>query len=249
MEFDEFVDKSCDSVCEVLTTLAREQKKITYKQLAKEADVPDADKPYVWFSYLPGLLDIVNRIEHEEGRPLLSAVVVTKGTGIPGDGFFDELAVGLGLLPAGASENEKRAFHEKELQKVYKVWADQQPTVEYEEFADKYFEPVYKTLPDIARARSMIAYSDLARRVGMPTDAHTLRDLVGWLLGEISSCEHQAGKPMLSAIVVTKEDGLPGSGFFHLAVDLGKLRAGANRKARMTFWRKELRRVYSAWAE
>ena len=53
---------------------------------------------------------------------------------------------------------------------------------------------------------------------------------------------------MLSAIVVSKSDGLPGIGFFNLAVDFGRLPAGANKKGRMAFWKKEQNRVYEEWA-
>ncbi len=47
---------------------------------------------------------------------------------------------------------------------------------------------------------------------------------------------------MLSAVVVRKEDGLPGQGFFDLAKDLG--RSVTDQDA---FWINEVRKVYSYW--
>jgi hypothetical protein len=55
---------------------------------------------------------------HAAGKPMLSALVVNQDTKIPGPGFF-ELAVALGKLPAGASDQDKKAFWQKELEAVY----------------------------------------------------------------------------------------------------------------------------------
>lgn len=50
--------------------------------------------------------------------------------------------------------------------------------------------------------------------------------LAGKLLGEISTRMHQKGKPLITSLVVNKETGRPGLGFFELAVRLGHLKAG-----------------------
>ncbi len=66
------------------------------------------------------LADILGKIstyEHEEGRPMLSAVVLRKDTDMPGSGFF-ELARELGLL---TSQNEKKFFYD-EIKKVWDCW-------------------------------------------------------------------------------------------------------------------------------
>lgn len=65
------------------------------------------------------------------------------------------------------------------------------------------------------------------------------------MLGEISEDEHNAGRPMLTALVVTGK-GIPGDVFFSVARSLGKL-ASANPAEEMKFWMEEKRRVYDAW--
>lgn len=55
---------------------------------------------------------------HLAGKPMLSALVVNQDRKIPGPGFF-ELAVTLGKLRAGASDEDKRDFWRKELEAVY----------------------------------------------------------------------------------------------------------------------------------
>jgi len=46
------------------------------------------------------MLDEINRYEHREGRPLLSAVVVVQEDNKPGEGFF-KLARELGVFQGG----------------------------------------------------------------------------------------------------------------------------------------------------
>ena len=63
------------------------------------------------------ILDGINRSEHNEERPLLTAVVVNKNTKIPGDGFFN-LAKKLGLYNGG----DNRKYWQAELQRVHAHW-------------------------------------------------------------------------------------------------------------------------------
>jgi len=58
----------------------------------------------------------ISEEEHRKGNPLLSAAVVRSDTGLPGDGFF-YLANELNLYRS--SEETKRDFWKRELQRVY----------------------------------------------------------------------------------------------------------------------------------
>ena len=63
------------------------------------------------------ILDCINRNEHSEGRPLLSAVVINKMKGMPGDGFFN-LAEELELHDG----SRKREYWKEELRCVHNYW-------------------------------------------------------------------------------------------------------------------------------
>ena len=67
------------------------------------------------------ILDEISRHEHDQGHPLLSAVVVHAeggdSGGIPGPGFFT-LAKSLGLSRGG----DKVTFFALELGRVHKAW-------------------------------------------------------------------------------------------------------------------------------
>jgi hypothetical protein len=65
------------------------------------------------------LLDEINRHEHLEGRPLISVIVVRKGTSDPGPGFMAS-AEELGAFKVGG---DSKAFIETERARVFKTWA------------------------------------------------------------------------------------------------------------------------------
>lgn len=55
--------------------------------------------------------------EHCEGRPLLSAIVVNKATGMPSEGFW-----GLSAIPPGLTDRQCPVFWARELAKVIDYW-------------------------------------------------------------------------------------------------------------------------------
>lgn len=94
-----------------------------------------------------------------------------------------------------------------------------------------------------ARVRGMIPYSDLVKDVTAirmePHDPRLFR-----FLGEIASEEDEAGRGMLTVVVVHKTgDMQPGPGFFELADHLGRDTSDILR-----CWVDELKRVHKVWA-
>ena len=95
----------------------------------------------------------------------------------------------------------------------------------------------------VAARREMICYSDLVNKIETcrlepqsPQLAH--------MLGEVSTEEAQAGRGMLTVVVVHKSgDQMPGPGFFELARSLGYDTAD-----RDAFWIGELARVHRVWS-
>ena len=104
-------------------------------------------------------------------------------------------------------------------------------------------EKIYEELKKVARAKKLITYSDIGKKVGLRAN-----DLELWqMLDQINRQEHEQGRPMLSAVVVQKEGetyGAPGDGFFKLARDLGVFR-GDNK---YIFWVSELNVVHNYWS-
>ena len=106
-------------IYEELKRVAREEKTITYSEIAPLAglDMELAEDR----NSIAEILDEISRHEHDQGRPLLSAVVVHaeggESGGIPGQGFFT-LAKSLGLFRGG----DKVVFFALELGRVHKAW-------------------------------------------------------------------------------------------------------------------------------
>ncbi|PWB90319.1 hypothetical protein C5688_11175 [Methylocystis sp. MitZ-2018] len=93
-----------------------------------------------------------------------------------------------------------------------------------------------------AQLRGMIAYSDLVSQIrSVRLVAHDPR--LFHLLGQISSEEDEAGRGMLTVIVVHKVgDMQPGPGFFELAKSLGRDTSDI-----LKCWVDELHRVHATW--
>jgi hypothetical protein len=94
-------------------------------------------------------------------------------------------------------------------------------------------------LREVARVGGLITYREQVDRIGAynPQGA-----ALHQLLSEISRAEHQAGRGMLSAVVVARHTGRPGGGFFEFA----EQQLGHPVGDKTAFWRKELERVYEA---
>lgn len=107
----------------------------------------------------------------------------------------------------------------------------------------KEYHLAYAEMVRAAQYGGVTTYQEIARLMGLPTRGSHMASEVGKLLGEISENERRQGRPMLSAVVVGVS-GVPGSGFFWLARELGKLTDGDDEEA---FWRSERDAVYNAW--
>jgi hypothetical protein len=107
------------------------------------------------------------------------------------------------------------------------------------------YQAVHARLLDAARHRTHIFYADVADMLGPLGDDDDVAQESARLLGEISEDECGAGRPMLSALVVSGR-GVPAVTFFSLARRLGRL-ATTDPADEMAFWMAEKARVYDAW--
>jgi len=95
-----------------------------------------------------------------------------------------------------------------------------------------------------ARDRKTITYSELTRML-QTTYIHYHSHILVRLLDEIGSEDDAENRPGLPALVVTKQTGLPGGGFFAgLASEVSE-----NPDAMETYWRKQVEAVFNYWAE
>lgn len=94
-----------------------------------------------------------------------------------------------------------------------------------------------------AKVRGAIPYSDLVAKIqAVRFQAHDTR--LFHMLGEISVEENEAGRGMLSVVVVHKRgDMQPGPGFFILGQHLGY-----NTRDLLKFWSDQLKKVHAVWS-
>lgn len=105
-------------------------------------------------------------------------------------------------------------------------------------------DAVYERLVKAARAGEFVHYGELAKLLGIDMDNLHFGAQVGKVLGRISEDEVASGRPMLSAIVVSRDTMLPGKGFFHLGQ---QLRQTEPNEDEMAFAVREIRRVHDYW--
>jgi hypothetical protein len=68
------------------------------------------------------------------------------------------------------------------------------------------------------------------------------------LLGQINVLEHEEGRPLISAVVVSKDTGQPGVGFWNLAEAAG-FKIGDTLEQREAFWLDELTACHAFWCK
>jgi hypothetical protein len=104
---------NANSVREIIIKYARAGRTCTYKTIADELGLEwnQAHRP------MPKILGQVSEMEHDFGRPLLTAIVVSQ-SGRCGDGFF-EMA-----RRTGAVITDHQNFQEEEQRRVFEYWRE-----------------------------------------------------------------------------------------------------------------------------
>ena len=104
---------------------------------------------------------------------------------------------------------------------------------------------IYEKLKEVARARGLITYKEIAEVVGLDwnKDYGRCRQIFP-VLGAVSTSEVQQEHPMLSAVAVRQDIRTPGPGFFTLAHDLDRYRGADD----YSFWVMERDEVWDFWS-
>src|SRR5262245_24215279 len=109
------------------------------------------------------------------------------------------------------------------------------------------YQLIYDRLLAAARQRSRVLHNEvrgiLESLPGDPANQPGADDI----LTQIAADEHRAGRPLLTALLVTGKS-IPGNVFFASARDLGAL-SSTDPAEEMRFWRAEEARVYAAWGQ
>ena len=98
---------------------------------------------------------------------------------------------------------------------------------------------------ETATKRTTITYGDLCKRI----TAWEFKPNEPWLwhlLGEISTEEVIARRPMLSSVVVQKDEHVPGQGFFDLAREVSVYNKGHSDEM---IWSRELGFTHDYWVK
>jgi hypothetical protein len=103
-------------------------------------------------------------------------------------------------------------------------------------------------LKQTAETGGLVTYTDVAKVVGLDMENVEHRNQMSQLLDEISSHEHAQGRPLLSVVVIRKDLGRPGHGFFELAKRLGQY-SGHGEIHEVLFFVKEFQKAEQYWSK
>jgi hypothetical protein len=110
------------------------------------------------------------------------------------------------------------------------------------------FPHVRDALIEAARDRRLLTYPDVAAMMGLPGMGYDMGKKVGALADAINRFEQDAGRPMLSALLVQTQSRRPGEGFYACAIQLGLVTGFADAASKRAFWEAERDKVYAYWA-
>ncbi len=101
-------------------------------------------------------------------------------------------------------------------------------------------ETIYEYLKQVAKDKRYTNYTETGALVGL--EAHN--SILWGMLDEINIHEHREGRPMLSAVVISQEENMPGDGFFECGRGLGLFHGGD----KLLFWINQLNVVWDYWS-
>jgi hypothetical protein len=104
---------------------------------------------------------------------------------------------------------------------------------------------IFEKLKEVARNRSLTNYNEVGRLVGLNMASEYDRIRIAQLLDEINQLEVADDRPMITALVILKNENIPGEGFFKCAIGLGKYDGSDDD----SFWAQEVERVYTHWVK
>ena len=110
---------------------------------------------------------------------------------------------------------------------------------------DEIPEVLMEKLRAVARAKTVTYYSDVAPLLGIDTYNEYFGAQVGHVLDKVNRREFAANRPLLSAVVVSKETMQPGSGYYSCARELRRYKG----KSDDDEWLGELQKVHDWWSQ
>jgi len=105
-------------------------------------------------------------------------------------------------------------------------------------------QEIYSKLQNASKNQASVTYGSLAHLAGLDMEQSQDRAKLGDILGNISTKEHQSGRPLLSVVAWFSGKSEPSKGFYNLAESLGLY---SNKQDKDEFFISELKKVYEYW--
>lgn len=121
------------------------------------------------------------------------------------------------------------------------VSRDSEPSyISFEKFLEK-VEAVYDKCESAAQKEERITYNEAYENIFSSRGSY--------VLGAVSTIEYEAGRPLLTSLVVDEDSRKPGEGYYKLASNLGTAPGITDwsEEKKQDWWQRELEEVYHTW--
>ena len=110
-------------------------------------------------------------------------------------------------------------------------------------------DKIRRKLIEVAKRPGLIFYTELFGPYGLDMGNPDHRNnIAATILGKISEKEHEEGRPLLSVVVVHKDDYRPGTGFYSMMIDLGIIGGGKiSDEQKDNLFSEHAKAVYEYW--
>lgn len=108
----------------------------------------------------------------------------------------------------------------------------------------KTIQRIHAVLTTAAGERHPITYSEAMDAIGWDYVHTYQRNVFAYMLKAIANMELGAGHPPLTAIIVSKDHGIPTQSFFKFVRLEGRMRKDETDEE---YWAREIQRVYDRW--
>lgn len=248
-----------EDIYELLRDIAKQRDTIYYSNILQSYDLK-TNPATVANKLVNPILTPLIQYNVEKGQPILSSLVVNVKKSLPGKGFFDTIEE---MFDFKISNNaDKKLVQDEELKLI---WDFDWDSSEWD--ADKWNEIINRKPPKemknslinvddlknyllyIAKIQETVTYKQVLQHFGLELNPSSVGILVREGLNPLVNYNLEYDEPILSSLVVRKENGMPGPGFFRKMQLLDKHEDSIQGKDAIDFHKAELEKVWSYYSK
>lgn len=248
-----------EEIYELLRDVARQRSTIYYSDILKPYGI-ETFPTNVTNKLVNPILTPLIQYNIEKDQPILSSLVVNKKKNLPGKGFFDTIEMMFDFKIS--NDTGKKIVQAEEMELIWNFDWDNSEWDEgkWNEIINRKSTKQLKNslinvdelknyLLSIAKNQETVTYKQVLRHFGFQLNPANVGLLVREGLDPLINYNLEYDEPILASLVVRKESGVPGPGFFRKMQSLGKYNGSIQGKSAIDFHKIELENVWEHYSK